>query len=331
MVTTAAQAFDWITLENELFRCRLLPALGGSIHSFDCKLGNGQTQPMLRHTTKENTTDVLDFACWPLVPFSNRIQYGAFEFEGTKHKIETNYLGGPNGIHASHGQGWQFPWAVESADQNQCTLVFTFDPKNQGRASLWPYPYVARQHFELHEGGLTHRLAVTNTGTTNMPVGLGLHPYFHKTTGTTLQAKVGGLWEIDHEVIPVAHGAVPPDYDFSSPKSLDNTRLDSCFSGYGGLMQIVWPDQAVALNVESSPNLGHFVVYTPQGENFFCAEPVSHKPNAINDKDWTGNGLMILPPQKTEEAWYRYEALRTPQARDALSRLKTWKPLAIVR
>jgi aldose 1-epimerase len=319
-----------ITIENELFQCRIVPTMGGAISSFDCLLGHGKTQPMLRHTAKEGTEEILELSSWPLVPFSNRIKYGTFEFENVKYKAATNYLGGPNGIHASHGQGWQFPWEVESSDQNQCTLTFTFDPAREGMAGLWPFPYKARQHFELRENGLMLRLSVTNTGKTNMPAGLGSHPYFPKVQGTTLQAKVGGLWEIDDEVIPVKNVPVPPEYDFTSAKSLDEARLDSCFSGYGGMMQVVWPHHPVALNLESSPNLDHFVVYTPQGENFFCAEPVSHKPNAINDKDWAGNGLIVLAPGETEEIWYHYEALRMPDAPPSLSKLKPWKPLNLL-
>ncbi|MDD5587417.1 MAG: aldose 1-epimerase [Alphaproteobacteria bacterium] len=316
-----------VTIENDLFQCRLVPEIGGSVTSFDCKIGGGRTQPMLRRTVEETAKGILDFSSWPLVPYSNRIKYGEFEFEGAKYKAATNYLGGPNGIHASHGQGWQFPWKVESADKNQCTLTFSFDPEREGMTGLWPFPYEARQHFELHEGGLALKISVTNTGNTNMPAGLGTHPYFPKIPGTTLQAKAGTIWEIDDEVIPVRLVPVPPEYDFSSPKALDNARLDSCFAGYGRIMQVVWPEQPVALNLETSPNLIHFVVYTPQGENFLCAEPVSHKPNAINDKDWKDNGLIVLASGKTQEAWYKYEALRMPDAPKTLSRLKTWKPL----
>jgi len=316
-----------ILLENDLFQLTLVPTVGGAIYAFDCKIADGKLQPMLRHTAKESTTDVLDLSSWPLVPFSNRIKHGVFTFEGKEYKIATNYLGGPNGIHASHGQGWQFPWQVESADKNSCTMTFAFDPTHEDMKNLWPFPFSARQQFALNETGLEIRFSVTNTGKNNMPAGLGMHPYFHKSPGTTLQTKVGGLWEIDNEVIPVKHVAVPPEYDFTSPKSLDTTRLDSCFSGYNGLMQVVWPGQPVALNLESSPNLDHFVVYTPQGENFFCAEPISHKPNAVNDTDWKGNGLVVLTPGATEEAWYKYEALKMPEAPKALSKLKPWKAL----
>lgn len=321
----------FITLENDLFQCRLLPAVGGAVYSFDCKTGDGKTQPMLRHAVKEDTTDVLDLASWPLVPFSNRIKYGAFIFEGVSHKVATNYLGGPNGIHASHGQGWQFPWDVEEKTEKRCVLSFAFNPQKPEMATLWPFPYVAKQIVELRETGLFHSLSVTNTGNQAMPVGLGMHPYFHKTPGTTLQAKVNGLWEIDGEVIPVRHVAVPPEYDFIEPRSLDEAKLDSCFSGYGGLMQVVWPGQPVALNLKTSPNLTHFVVYTPQGENFFCAEPVSHKPNAVNDPDWSGNGLEILKPGETASMEYEYEAVRMPEAPASLSVLNSWKKLDLAK
>jgi aldose 1-epimerase len=316
-----------VALENDLFRCSLVPDVGGAIYSFDLKVGDKETQPLLRHTAKTETTDVLDLASWPLVPFSNRIKYGAFSFEGKDYTIGKSYLGGPNGIHASHGQGWQFPWQVDEAKAERCVLSFAFDPARAGMAKLWPFAYEAQQVFALHDNGMTQRLSVTNTGKVNMPCGLGTHPYFPKVSGTTLQAVVKGLWEIDEEVIPVRQVEVPPEYDFRRPKALDTAKLDSCFSGYGGLMQIVWPGRAAALNVESSANLDHYVVYTPMGEDFFCAEPVSHKPNAVNDAVWSGNGLIVLKPGETQEVSYRYEALRMPSAPSSLARLRAQQPL----
>ncbi len=331
-MTTLTPSSQTIVIENDLFVCRVQPHLGASIHSFDIKLTDGETQPLLRHTAQEGSTDVLDFSCWPLVPYSNRINRGRFSFEGVSYEATPNYLGGPNSMHASHGQGWQFPWTVESASQTHCTLSFAFDPAQPSMKGLWPFAYSAREHIELTDEGMLLKLSVTNTGKTNMPSGLGTHPYFPKVQGTTLQAVVQKLWEIDANVIPVKHVDVPAEYDFSTPKSLDNAKLDSCFSGYGGLMQIVWPGRAVALNVQSSPNLGHYVVYTPQGENFFCAEPVSHKPDAINDADGgIANGLIVLAPGQTQEIWYKYEAVRKPDAPNAPSRLKAWKPLNLAR
>ena len=140
-----------------------------------------------------------------------------------------------------------------------------------------------------------------------MPAGLGLHPYFPKPPGTTLQAKVSHLWEIDAAVIPARRIPVPPQYDFSAPQSLDHARLDHCFDGYGGVMEISWPGRPIGLRVTSSPHLRHFVVYTPENEDFFCAEPVSHMPDAINRMDTIDTGLVILEPGQSLAADYRFE------------------------
>ena len=63
------------------------------------------------------------------------------------------------------------------------------------------------------------------------------------------------------------------------------------------------------LNVASSPNLGHFVVYTPPGKDFFCAEPVSHMPDAINRMDEPEHGLIVLHPGETMTAEYKFETI----------------------
>lgn len=284
--------------------CRIAPEMGGAIYSFDCQ-ANGKTQPLMRPTPSEDAHLITDFSSWPLVPFSNRINKGKFSFGGKNYRVPVTWLGPPH--HASHGHGWERPWTVAFSDASRCDLTFAFDDK-----AIWPFPYKAFQSFKLDQQGLHIHLSLTNTGKEAMPAGIGIHPYFPKTPGTTLQATVGHLWEIDDATIPVRRVPAPAEYDFSSPKSLDQARLDHCFDGYGGLMEIVWPGQPVKLRVTSSNNLKHLVVYTPQGQNFFCAEPVSHMPDAVNrlHDNTIDTGLVIVQPGETLSADYCFEAIK---------------------
>ncbi|MES2206646.1 MAG: aldose 1-epimerase [Pseudomonadota bacterium] len=292
-----------LDLQNESLTCRIAPENGGSIYSFNYHLGT-QHQHLLRPTWSESAYLITDFASWPLVPFSNRIKEGKFSFMGKHYQVPINYLGYP---HTSHGHGWERPWKVESHTSTHCILSFAFnDPV------IWPFPYTSRQEFILHDQSLIISLSLTNSGDQPMPAGLGLHPYFPKPLGTTLQATIKHLWEIDETVIPTQRVSAPAEYDFSAPKSLDHARLDHCFDGYKGVMQITWPHQPVGLKVTSSPNLQHFVVYTPSDKDFFCAEPVSHMPDAINRSSELSNGLKILNPGESLLADYRFEIIPKP-------------------
>lgn len=287
-------------LRNHAVSCRIAPELGGAVYALDYLLGS-EKQPLLRPTWGEAAHLITDYANWPLVPFSNRIKHGKFSFLGKDYRVPINYLGYP---HASHGQAWERPWHVAAQTEDHCKLTFAF-----ADAALWPFPYAATQEFRLLPNGLEHSLSLTNTGATPMPAGLGLHPYFPKTPGTTLQAAVAGLWEIDAETIPTRRVAVPPEYQFAATRPLDAARLDHCFDGYGGFMEIVWPQRPMKLQIQSSPSLKYLVVYTPQGKDFFCAEPVSHMPDAINRWETHETGLVVLAPGETMTAQYQFAAV----------------------
>jgi aldose 1-epimerase len=289
-----------LDLKNDYLHCRIAPEHGGSIYSFNYHTA-AHHQPIMRATWGEEAYLITDFSSWPLVPFSNRIKEGKFSFMGQHYRVPVNYLGYP---HASHGHGWERPWKIESHNHTHCLLSFSFnDPV------VWPFSYTAYQDFKLEEQSLSIRLGLSNSGNHPMPAGLGLHPYFPKPSGTTLQAQVKHLWEIDSSVIPTQHILVPDEYDFSIPKILDHARLDHCFDGYGGTMQIVWPNRPVQLKVTSSSFLQHFVVYTPAGKDFFCAEPVSHMPDAINRLSRPDHGLIILKPNESLVAEYEFAVL----------------------
>lgn len=290
-----------LLLQNSHFICKIAPDFGGSIYQFDYQ-AQGISQNLLRPTWGEDAYLITDFATWPLVPFSNRIKSGQFSFMGTDYRVPVNYLGFP---HASHGHGWERPWHVAKHTDTLCELVFDFND-----SVIWPFPYQAKQKLQLFEHGLDLQISLINTGTTPMPAGIGHHPYFPKPAGTTLRAKVGHLWNIDKDVIPSERVPCPPEYNFSTAKSLDETQLDHCFDGYGGFMQITWPHRPMKLNVASSPNLDHFVVYTPKGKDFFCAEPVSHMPDAINRMNTIQTGLSVLQPGEQLIGEYRFEAVK---------------------
>jgi len=40
-------------------------------------------------------------------------------------------------------------------------------------------------------------------------------------------------------------------------------------------------------------------IYAPPGEDFFCVEPVSHRPDALNAADPAAEGVRVLAPGKS--------------------------------
>ena len=82
-------------------------------------------------------------------------------------------------------------------------------------------------------------------------------------------------------MLPIERIAVPPKWDFSSSRRVDEVTVDSGFEGWDGRATIVWPRAGLRLDMEATPPFRDLVIYIPPGRPYFCVEPVSHIPGAI--------------------------------------------------
>jgi aldose 1-epimerase len=235
--------------------------------------------------------DARGMACYPLVPFSNRIRNGRFRFEDRDIRLPLNYRPHP---HVIHGHGWQAPWQVAGTTDTTARLQY------RHAADAWPWDYLAEQLFTLDDRGLAIAISITNLSDRPMPAGLGLHPYFPRDATTSVSGTVEGLWESDAEVMPTR--LVPADtvWQKGRPLQADAVALDNCFTGWGKTLDINWGGQGRALRMDARGPLDFLIVFTPPGQDFFCAEPVSHCIDAFNlaaERDDTG--LVSLAPNET--------------------------------
>ncbi len=264
------------------------PAQGGCITAFRWQTDDGPID-WLRPAPAGGDFPATAAACFPLVPYSNRIRDGHFVFQGRDYQLAENFQPSP---HSIHGHGWQAPWRVAAAEARNLTLVYDH------RASDWPAPYLAEQRFELVGGALRIDLAVTNKGARAMPAGLGLHPYFPRTPACRLTAAVGQMWAIDDEVMPTQLVAPAPGANPADGLQPAQCVLDNCFTEFSGRAVIDWPERRASLALEADPALVFLVVFTPPQTDFFCVEPVSNVTDAVNltAEDCVATGLRVLEP-----------------------------------
>ena len=275
-----------LTLENKSLRLVLDPDVGGSIARFDW-LGDGDPVPLLRPAT-EDASDALDMASFPLVPFSNRIRDGRFDFEGQAVALPPNMGDHP---HAIHGFGWQQPWEVSSKSETSISLQFNH------RAAVWPWDFWAEQTFQLSETQLSVRLALVNKSDKPMPAGIGFHPYFPRPKGTKLMMPLSQWWRAEQDCLPVERADLPEDRCFDPARDVDEIDLDDCFEADGNYFDVICPDRP-GLRVEAGPRLDYRVIFTPENDDFFCAEPVSHANDAFNlaQQGFENTGARYLAP-----------------------------------
>jgi aldose 1-epimerase len=282
-----------IHLSDGLAELDVAPAEGGCITAFRWRAEGGAID-WLRPAPRGAGLTPNESACFPLVPYSNRIRQGRFRFAGQDYQLRPNFTPAP---HTIHGHGWKLPWRATAQDTASLALVYEHD------GSDWPAPYCAEQHFTLAAGALTVELAVTNTGDTAMPAGLGLHPYFPRTPACRLTATVEAMWATDAEVMPTELVGA----DLSGGLSPDAPPLDNGFTGFAGRAVIDWPERRASLTLEADPALSFLVVYTPAGKDFFCAEPVSHCTDAVNlAAERADTGLKVLQPGERFAAAVRF-------------------------
>ncbi|MDB5895514.1 MAG: aldose 1-epimerase [Rhodoferax sp.] len=284
-----------ITLRAADLEVQLQPALGGCIARFDWLGAHGQRLALMRGTDDANGTDVLQAACFPLVPFANRIRGGQFDCNGRSIRLAPNMAGDAS---PQHGQGWLASWDVASVSPTEAELVF------RHAAGEWPWDYEARQHFRLAQDRLTMRLSCRNLSSEPMPCGLALHPYFPCNADTVLDTSVTGAWTIDAATLPVARVPATGRYALSH-RHICGQGLDNGFDGWGGSARISWPDrEALALALEMrSADAGRFQVYSPTAGGVFVAEPVQNANAALNEPfdRWRDLGIEMLGCEEGRE------------------------------
>jgi aldose 1-epimerase len=248
----------------------IAPSLGGSVLAYNV-LVNGEYRAIFREST--HPQNVLDSCNFPLVPFSNRIRDGKFNWQGTPVQLPLNCL--PE-KHTSHGHGWQVEWDIVEINENSVLLQYSHI------ADDWPFPYRVMQKISLESGELTIKLSVKNTGSKIMPVGLGLHPYFTRTSSSRLTTCVDKMWAVDSECMPTKIVEPPQELTTGTGININLNKLDNAMVGFKQHAQIEWPEWGIQANMTTSDNCTFLVVYSPENENFFCVEPVTHCTDAIN-------------------------------------------------
>jgi aldose 1-epimerase len=106
--------------------------------------------------------------------------------------------------------------------------------------------------------------------------------------------------------------APPPDRDPGRGLAVNRVALDNAFVGWDGQAVVTWPERRVRLRLAASALLGTLVVYSPPGQSFFCAEPVSHITDAFNlaAAGQADTGMLTLAPGETVRVTLRLAAER---------------------
>lgn len=285
-----------LTLTNDQLRVDLAPALGAGMTRFEWHGDGGAPTPIFRACPAANAdTDPNALACYPLVPYSNRVGGARFTFEGREVAVPRNRAAEPLPI---HGDGWLRAWRV--VDRGATHATFSLE-----RERAKPFAYRARITYALDDATLSVALAVENAGREPLPFGLGLHPFVSRDDDTRLSAAAAGLWVPGADWLPVRHVPAPAAWAFGVAYPLPDALVNHAFTQWSGRASVVWPRRRLSLKIDA--DAGYYVLYTPPGEDFFCFEPVDHPINAMNLPGGAAeHGMTVLAPGETLAREFRF-------------------------
>ncbi len=136
------------------------------------------------------------------------------------------------------------------------------------------------------------------------PMGFGFHPAFAACAATTFRTGFDGVWSIDADSLPTSlapANAVLPELP-AAVHALRSELVDHCFTGWSRELVIDHAGDGgdTIVTLAASRGLEFLQLYTPPGKKWFCAEPMSQMPDAINRR--VATGLRHLQPGESLQA-----------------------------
>ena len=256
------------------YRATIRPGCGGLLAALTMD-GLDILRPM-----PASSSNPLDSACFPLVPFANRISNAHFDWQGEQVQLRRNF---PPEASALHGSGWQAAWEPVKLAAERCVMACDH------QAADWPWDFRAIQTFDLHEDFFLATLEVANRSNRAMPAGLGFHPYFRRLSETRVTFGAGGILLTGDDQIPTGEVAEPARFgDFSNGATLPAGLIDHCYTDWNG--EVVIEDDRCRVEMRAV-GASCLHLYAPPGSDILCLEPVTHRPNALNQ--WPDDMIVL--------------------------------------
>jgi aldose 1-epimerase len=290
-----------LTLSHGADRCDLIPTLGGSIAGWTV---GGQAMMRSASALSIAADDPFGMASFPLVPYSNRIGDGGFEWGGERFALTRNFAPEP---HAIHGVGFERPWQVSARAADSVTMSYRHRPD-----ASWPFAFEAQQRITLGEGALSIEMSAVNLADRATPLAFGHHPYFPRD-GAFLRFRGRGVWLSGEDGLPTLRVVPFEKFDYSHAMPVARGDIDHCFDGWDGKAEIFWPERPFALEITASGELPCAVVCIRSDIDGFCFEPVPHVNNALNRRD-RDHGMPVIAPGNSFCASIRFQAVEHARA-----------------
>ncbi len=277
-----------LVIRTEELSATVLPEIGGRIHRLQAF---GRDVLRTPEDPAVHAADPFSWGAFPLVPWSNRVPRGRLVFRDRVVNMPPNF---PDGS-AIHGEAYARPW--ELMDESELVL--------RGGIYGFPWPYEARMTYSLDGASLFWRLSVQNIGDSDMPAGLGIHPWFEGGKSLQLAVPAQRTYSMERD-IPVGEpiqvsGALDRRLPGVIPSGTDNlwTGLTD------DTLALEWPGSGLRATFGWSARVTHLVVAAFARFDAVAVEPVTHATDGFTRlaKGLSG-GVDVLSPGETLSVQY---------------------------
>jgi aldose 1-epimerase len=293
------KALSRIFLREGAITVGVAPDRGGALTRLDARLGDTPFE-MLRRARDGDSRGlwVLGASSFLMLPYCGRLREGQFRFNGELFRYPLNALPEP---HSSHGDAWTRRWTLTGLDRRKALMTLEDDVSA-------PLRYECTQEVSVSHNRVDVRLAIRNASPYQIPIGVGIHPYFANRALATVKADLPLRWELDTELMPVALVDNPSAAALLVGQPVPEMPIVSECAGWNGTATIEWRAVGVRVHVETIPSLKHAVLWVPKGEDFFCFEPTSHATDALNGRHGhpPGEDFVILEPEAVHEQCFAF-------------------------
>lgn len=218
----------------------------------------------------------------PLLLPPNRTEFGRFSFAGKEYQLPVN-----EGLRENHLHGFLRFQAFTVMEQSQTHAVAVYE----NRGEIFPFPFEIRVTCRLDEDGYHQEFAITNTGSSAMPLAFGVHSNFEEKDYFRIPLEKQFL--LNERFIPQGE---PVELDDRQKLYRDGMRpdggdVDGFYTSGGNTARIGRMEYTV------SENFNQWILYNRGGnQGFISIEPQCGAVNSLNN----GRGLHRLATGETE-------------------------------
>jgi aldose 1-epimerase len=288
----------------------LVPSFGFPCIAFRVGLDDGAWNVVAEPPDAEQfRTRVGRFGVPLMFPWPNRVRDGRFTFAGHEYTLPLP----ARGPHAIHGLTRDRPWTVGRTGVDDAAFCRASIRIGASPNDPWPFPARLAVEYRLFDRSLDIHAEAENAGSTPMPMGFGIHPWFDVPFGSAaprdameLRAPAEGYWELDETLCTIGPvRAVTDGIDLRawSPiagRFIDDVYTDLTLEDGWFTAEVRDPANGRSIAVRSDAGFREHVVFAPLHSDVVCLEPYTCATDAFNLAErGIDSGRMVLEPGKT--------------------------------